>query len=56
MNMFSEAFDELAARRRRLAVPSTSFPPMRFDLVRCFAGYASNVEPFDSSIDTVECT
>ena len=28
---------------------------MRFDPVRCFAGYASNVGSFDSSIDTVEC-
>ena len=56
MNMFSEVFDELAARREAsCCAVETSFPPMRFDPVRCFAGYASNVAPFDSSIDTVEC-
>lgn len=47
LSRFEVLFEQLASRRR---VAQKSFnaakPPMRFDPVRCFAGYASHQQPF----------
>ena len=55
MARYSELFDELESRRKSSNCSfEASRPPMRLDPVRCFSGYASNVEPFFSSSKTVE--
>ena len=54
MARYSELFDELTSRRKASKnVFGASAPPIRFDPVRCFAGYASNVDPFVSSSKAV---
>lgn len=49
MGRFSELFDQLAALRQKPGgEQETLLPPMRFDPVRCFAGYASHQQAFSA--------
>ena len=45
---YANLFDELACRRKSAGVNTLPSPPVRLDPVRCFAGYASHVKPFDN--------
>ena len=48
MRRYEELFEHLSVLRRAApAATELPQPPLRFDPVRCFAGYASHKKPFD---------
>ena len=48
MRRYEELFEHLSVLRRAApAAAELPQPPLRFDPVRCFAGYASHKKPFD---------
>lgn len=48
MRSYLDLFDELSDRRKVVAAEASS-PPLRLDPVRCFSGYASQVDNFPST-------